>query len=121
VTAPVLALVLLQLKHFAADFVLQTERQVRFKGVYGAAPGIQHAGTHALLTLPCLLAAGVAPVAALAAAGAELAVHYHQDWLKERVGRLAALTPANRGYWMLLGADQLVHQLTYAAMVGLLV
>lgn len=119
-TPLVLALLLLQLKHFAADFVLQTERQVRFKGVYGALPGVQHAGTHALLTLPCLLAAGISPLAAAAAAGAELAVHYHQDWLREQVVRRAAFTTADKGYWVLLGADQLVHQLTYVAMVALL-
>lgn len=115
-----LALLLLQVKHFLGDFVFQTQRQVQYKGVYGAWPGLEHSGLHAAMSVPCLLLAGAAPVAALVAALIEFVVHYHQDWARERFVRRTGLTPAARQYWVLLGADQLVHQLTYVAIVWVL-
>ena len=114
-----LGFTLLLVKHFLGDFVLQTQRQVTEKGSYGRRGGIEHAGIHAALTIPCLLAIGVAPGTALAAAAAELVVHYHIDWGKEQVNRVAGYTPAEPRFWVLLGGDQLAHQLTYVAMLGL--
>jgi hypothetical protein len=120
VSLEVAALALLLLKHFLGDFVLQTARQAQFKGVYGHRAGLEHSGIHVLLTVPCLLVVGIAPGAALAAAAAEFVVHYHEDWLKELINRRYGLTRAHKAYWVVLGADQLVHQLTYVAMVAVL-
>lgn len=118
--AVLLALLLLQVKHFAGDFVLQSSRQARFKGIYGHRAGLEHAGTHAALTIPCLLAVGISPRLALAAAAIEFVIHYHEDWFKARISRRIGLMPDGRAYWAMFGADQLVHQLTYLAMAGLL-
>jgi hypothetical protein len=52
---------------------------------------------------------------------AEFIIHYHTDWLKETVDRRMNWTYQNRGYWIVFGADQLVHQLTYLGLVVLLV
>lgn len=110
-------LLLLLVKHFIGDFVMQTPRHVEGKRRYGAPAGVEHAAIHSALTVPCLLAVGVAVVPALLAATAELAVHYHLDWGKERIVRSRGLTPAEHGYWILLGGDQLAHQLTYLGIV----
>ena len=119
-TTMLIALALLQIKHFLADFVLQSARMAQFKGVYWHRAGFEHSGIHVALTLPCLLAVGVAPVPALAAAAAEFVVHYHEDWLKDRISRSGGYTTADKAYWVILGADQLVHQLTYVALVAIL-
>lgn len=113
------ALVLLQVKHFLGDFVLQTGNQARNKGTYGHPAGLTHAATHASLTVPCMLIFGIAPLYIALAAAVELALHYHQDWLKERV--TARFRGSTKVYWAIFGGDQLLHQLFYVALVVILI
>jgi hypothetical protein len=111
---------LLLAKHFVGDFVLPTRRQLEEKKRYGARGGLEHAGLHAALSLPCLLVVGAALLPALLVVLAEFALHYHIDWTKERLNASGGYTPADRGFWVLLGADQLAHHLTYVAMLWIL-
>jgi hypothetical protein len=52
---------------------------------------------------------------------AEFVVHYHIDWLKEQVMKRTGWQTADNGYWWALGGDQLLHQLSYVAIAGVLV
>jgi len=110
-------LALLQIKHFICDFVLQTIRHVQFKGIYGHPAGLEHSGIHVVGSVPCLWLVGASWPAIAAIAAAEFAIHYHQDWFKERVVKRNKWTFTDHQYWIALGADQLVHQLTYIAMI----
>ena len=110
-------LALLQTKHFICDFVLQTIRHVQSKGIYGHRAGLEHSAIHAIGTVPCLLIIGVTWVAAVAIAVVEFVIHYHEDWLKENVVKYYKWTFSDHQYWIALGADQLVHQFTYVAMI----
>lgn len=115
-----LAIVYLLVKHFIADFLLQTERQRREKGIYGAPGGLAHALTHIVLTAPVfwlLRTSSHTTIALLLAA--EFAVHYHLDWIKEEILRANGWGPQNRYFWWTLGADQMCHALTYVAIVWL--
>jgi len=116
-----LALALFALKHFLADFVLQPPWMTRGKGQYGHPGGFAHAAVHMAGSLPALIVLGAGPLAALLLILAEGVVHYHIDWTKETLTRRFAPDIRRAGYWVLLGADQLLHQLTYLAMVALLV
>ncbi len=121
-TAAVLvALSILLVKHFVCDFVLQTPYVIRGKGIYGHPGGLIHAGLHGIGTLPVFL---IYPAPAGLAAGivfAEMLVHYHIDWLKERIVRAKGWTSlAGTPFWIALGVDQLLHQLTYVAIVAVL-
>jgi hypothetical protein len=118
-TIPVLAFLLLQVKHFFGDFVLQSARHLEGKGRYGAWAGIEHAGVHAGLTFLCLGAVGLPPTLAVGIAALEWGVHYHLDWAKEQWAAKTRWTAQDRGYWVVFGADQLMHQLTYVGIVGL--
>ena len=113
-----LAITYLVLKHFFADYVLQTPYQFRNKGRYGHVGGLIHAGLHGLLTIPVfmILPAQSTEEAAIII-GAEIFVHYHTDYSKEQLVRGAGLTHIEAEYWWLFGADQLVHHLTYLAIV----
>jgi hypothetical protein len=113
-------LALLQIKHFICDFVLQTTRHVQFKGIYGHPAGLEHAGIHVLGSIPCLWLVGANWTATAAIAAAEFVIHYHQDWLKERLVKRNKWGFTDHQYWIALGADQLVHQLTYIAMIVVL-
>ncbi len=115
------ALVLLQVKHFLFDFVFQTPYQFRNKGIYGHPGGLLHAGLHAFGSLPALFVLQGANTALLAGiVAAEFVVHYHVDWLKERVTRTHGWTSEDAGFWFALGADQLAHHLTYTAILVVL-
>ncbi len=118
VHAALAAIAYLLLKHAVADFYLQSEAQWRQKGTYGARGGITHAATHILLTMPLFLLfpTGSAGLAAGILA-AEFVVHYHIDWAKEQIIRRAGWTNTDQQFWWALGTDQLLHGLTYVAIL----
>jgi hypothetical protein len=114
------AMAYLLVKHAIADFLLQTEFQRREKGRYGAPGGLVHCLIHILATAPVfwlLPAISMATAAALLAA--EFAIHYHLDWTKDWYVRSRRLTAEKPEYWWALGFDQLLHGLTYVALIWL--
>ena len=113
-------LVLLQSKHFLADYVLQTPFMFQNKGRYGHPGGVLHAGFHAGLTAVVLLLAGVAGNVLIWVVLAEFLVHYHVDWAKEKYHKNNNLSPELPRYWNLHGLDQWLHQLTYVTIVWVL-
>lgn len=116
------AVAVLMLKHMAADFFLQTPYQYCNKGLYGHPGGLLHSFIHIALTpLVYLVLAPVSLLLALGIALGEFAVHYHVDWAKEQITRRNGFTPQTPGFWHALGIDQLLHGLTYLAIVAVLI
>lgn len=111
----------LQIKHVLADFYLQTSWMVQTKGIYGHLGGLAHTGVHVLLSGSVLVWAGLAWWLLLAVLIVEFVVHYHTDWTKDRLVRREGVGPSDSKFWNLTGIDQFVHQLTYLAMVGVVV
>lgn len=110
-------LFLLVLKHFIADFVLQSEYQVRQKGRYGAGGGIEHAGIHGLFTTLILFSFLESAMPAMVFGLIDSVVHYHIDYVKARFGTRDPNTPA---FWRQLGLDQFCHQCFYIWLVWVL-
>jgi hypothetical protein len=122
-TLVILLLVLLGIKHFVCDFLLQNDRMLSDKGFYGAPGGIKHAVIHAIgttivlfLILPWRLDAHLAAIILGMLDGA---IHYHIDWAKTNLSR--GLTPADKKFWIWLGADQGLHYLTYVLIIAIIV
>lgn len=115
------ALILLQIKHFLFDFVFQTAYQLKNKGTYGHPGGLLHAGLHAAGSLPAVLLLRPSGLMVIGIVMAEFAVHYHTDWLKERVMKTHGWKVEDDNFWIALGADQLTHHLTYTAILIALV
>ena len=121
-----LALLLLQLKHFVCDFVTQTPYQLRYKGVYGHPAGLLHVGHHAVgsaIVLAVLngatpLSTSLALIVALLAA--ESFFHYHVDWAKEQLIK-PYVKEQGAAYWAIFGLDQFLHQASYVAMAYVLI
>lgn len=115
--------VMFYIKHFICDYVLQFHYMIEEKGTYGAAGGIHHSGIHAVGTfIVLILAFGLDPHNAFVAAKLALfdfLVHYHIDWAKMNLGQ--GLTPSDKKYWWYLGGDQMLHYVTYAFIIGLLI
>lgn len=111
-------LALFQLKHFVCDWVIQTDQQIRHKGRYMDLTGVTHSIDHAILTVAVIL-----PFSSRWAFTAGLVdgiIHYHVDWLKQNLCFQWSLNPGDKKFWVLMGADQLLHQLTYLALVFLI-
>ena len=115
-SAAITLLALLLVKHFICDFVLQTPWQIAEKGIYGAPGGIVHSGIHIAGTLVALLAVRTPLSVTLPVLIAEFAVHYHIDWGKEQTVRRLDWRSGAR-FWNAMGFDQLLHGLTYLAIV----
>jgi hypothetical protein len=119
----VILLALFGIKHFICDFVLQNNKMLKDKGTYGAPGGLSHAATHALGTLIVLFIALPwnigAHIAAVALAVADGIIHYHIDWIKTNIAK--PYTPKDQEFWILLGADQGLHYLTYIGIIAILV
>jgi len=113
----ILLLALFGIKHFICDFSLQFSYMIADKGIYGARGGIEHALCHALGTwfvlLPIFGMLGMLP------ALVDGILHYHIDWTKQQLNR--GYTPADREFWIWLGADQALHYLTYILIIGWIV
>ncbi|MGY3438983.1 MULTISPECIES: DUF3307 domain-containing protein [unclassified Marinovum] len=109
----------LQIKHLFADFLMQTRYMLDGKGRYGHPGGLAHAGVHGGMSFVLLALANVPLVAVAGLVLAEIVVHYHLDWGKERWCQKHRLGPTRPGFWRAFGADQTLHQLTYLAMAAL--
>lgn len=115
-TVLLLCLLLCQIKHLIVDWCWQTPYELCHKGIYGHWGGIQHAGKNAIGTALCFVPALLVGAPAWMIAGvlaADFAAHLHIDWLKVRINTVLGLTPDQKGYWAMMGADQTAHQLCY--------
>jgi hypothetical protein len=113
--AAISLLVLLQVKHWYIDFVNQTMEEVHSKGIYGDRAGIMHSAKQGAGTFLCILlltGSGFYPEAFLLGL-LDFAVHYHVDWTKININKKKNYTVETPEFWMWLGFDQLMHQLTY--------
>ena len=114
-------MLLLQVKHYVADFVIQTYAQTVRKGIYRDPVGISHSIDHingSLIVL--LLASFIIPLhlpLVLALCIIEGILHYHIDYIKVKYG-VKDLTKSL--FWNQFGMDQFAHQLTYLLMILIL-
>jgi len=113
------ALLGLFIKHFICDFPLQASPWMyRNKSIYGHAGGIAHAAIHGIGTL--IVLAFWLGASAWIFALADMVIHYHIDWAKMNASNKFGLQANNsEWFWILLGFDQLLHHLTYFAIVAI--
>lgn len=113
------ALLLLFVKHFICDFPLQAfPWMYRNKGTYLHPGGIAHAAVHGLATFIILFfwLGSTGWIWALI----DMLIHYHIDWSKMNLSAKFNLKADNsEWFWILLGFDQLLHHLTYFAIIYL--
>jgi len=107
----------LEIKHYVADYVVQPGWMLAGKGDIFHPGGYAHAGLHAGLTLLVLLVMGTPAALAAALGAAEFVLHYGLDYAKAHYAAGLDMGRRPRRYWVLHGLDQLAHQLTYAAIL----
>jgi len=113
----ILLLVLLQIKHWYADFKIQTYMQTVKKGVWLDPIGMTHTRDHMLASLVVLLLFSfihaIAPLTILMVVTLEGIYHYLVDYTKVKYGSKDNTTPL---YWNQFGLDQMAHQMSYLIM-----
>jgi hypothetical protein len=110
---------LLLIKHFVFDFYYQPPFMWQNKGTFGHWGGIVHSGLHSIATFVILLFF-TSPAIAVLAVVFEFVVHYLTDYAKMNINRVKGWTATTHNeFWQLTGLDQLVHQLTYVAIVAM--
>ena len=110
---------LLFVKHFIVDFPMQQPYQWMNKGTYGHPGGLLHAGLHGLGTFVCFVAFLISWQWAVLCAVVDAVIHYHVDWAKMNINkRYGWQADKHEQFWVLLGADQLAHSLTYVGLVA---
>lgn len=112
------ALLGLFIKHFICDFPLQMFPWLyQNKGRYLHFGGIAHAGLHGIGTL-FVLSFFLDIKASITYATIDILLHYHIDWAKMNLTSYYDLKPnKSEWFWVLLGLDQLLHHLTYFAII----
>lgn len=112
-------MIALLIKHFFADFPMQTPYMLKGKSSLTGwfLPLLSHAAVHAILTAAVLAVAGVPATLIAVLATAELALHVAIDRLKAHPKLGGRWNPAQPQFWWALGADQLAHGLCYCAIV----
>lgn len=110
-------LVWLQVKHFAADYLLQSPRIIAGKGYFNRPGGYVHAAIHVLGTAPALFYVGLGAGLILLLLAAEFVIHFAVDHLKAIQSRARPQSPSSARFWAMHGADQLAHHLTYSAIL----
>ena len=115
-----LLLLLFQLKHWYADFKIQTYMQTVKKGVWLDPIGISHSLDHVWTSFVILLVFSLIvhpiPVSIIISIGiVEGIIHYFIDYVKVKYGCKDITKPL---FWNQFGLDQLGHQITYLAIVA---
>jgi hypothetical protein len=110
---------LLQIKHWYADFKIQTYMQTVRKGIYRDLIGISHSLDHTWTSMVVLLVfslfvSPIHPALIVVVPMLEGIAHYHIDWTKVKYGCKDNTKPL---FWNQFGLDQLAHQLTYIIMI----
>ena len=115
-------LTLLQIKHWYADFKIQTYMQTVKKGVWLDPIGISHTMDHIWCSLVALLVFSIIfPVNThliIPIVIVEGILHYTIDFTKVKYGCKDNTKPL---FWNQFGLDQLAHQICYMAMAYILI
>lgn len=118
-TELLILLVGFQVKHYLADYVLQTPIMLKGKDDLRAPGGYLHAGVHVAGSLVVLVSAQTNWLTIMGLLVAEFIAHYLLDFAKIGYSKNVRFEAAPARYWQLHGVDQLGHQLTYVVMTVL--
>lgn len=118
ITSILILFILFQFKHFICDFAVPSLPYMNNKTSPEGCPGnVLHAAIHGLGTLIVLSVVQLPFHLPFLIGAIDAIIHFGIDWSNIRMGNDLKLNSSEPSFWMLLGADQLFHQLTYAFLI----
>ena len=115
-------LVLFQIKHFAADFPLQTQYMLgKFKKDNWILPLSAHAAVNAFITLTIALAFSDSFYVITFVTLVDFITHFIMDRIKASPDLLGKWKPTDTMFWNVVGIDQMVHHLTHYFIIYLII
>jgi hypothetical protein len=114
-------LVWLQVKHFIADYLLQSPWIIAGKGHLDRPGGYAHAVVHIIGTAPALIYVGLGGGLIALLLAAEFIIHFTVDHIKALQARKEPQSLASARFWAMHGADQLAHHLTYSGIIFIVI
>lgn len=109
-----LLITLFLVKHFVADWMLQSSEMAAKKGT-DLMWLAKHCGIHVAATAVVLLPFLTLPTI-VGILLTEFIVHFATDWFKARPAMAQKYPMPTHNFWVLIGADQLAHQLFYLSL-----
>jgi hypothetical protein len=111
----ILVLLLIQLKHFVIDYVVQSDSAQLRKSNYFDHWSIVHSVTHGAATaVSFIIVFPSEPILAAAMGFLDVFLHHHIDYAKTRIEDTKNPIISVRYLW---GVDQLFHQLSYLGLL----
>ena len=107
----------LEIKHYIADYFLQPGWMLGGKGDFRKPGGYAHAGIHAAFSFVVLLVFGTPLWLAASCSWPSSSSTTRSTTPKSTIRWASHVDKDPRRFWALHGIDQLTHQLTYAAMI----
>ncbi len=106
--------VLLNLKHFICEYILQDEHIFKARFRYGSINSFVHTLYHAFGTMVAglLLKFDLALIVGLVLI--EAVIHYHIDWA---IAHFGAKSYKDKKYWQWFGAEEFLHHITFILMI----
>lgn len=102
------------MKHWVADFVLQTPYMLQKGDAHGwVFPLMAHVGVHLIGSAPIILIVHWKYGWLLLMEGV---IHFTVDRIKASPFMWGRYVPSDKAFWITLGFDQLVHNITYVVM-----
>jgi hypothetical protein len=115
-------LIVFQIKHFLADYPLQTEYMLgKFKAKDWEMPLFSHAAVHALMTFGIVSYYLNDLRIAIFMGLFDLVVHFTVDRVKASPYLFGKYKPTEKMFWNALGADQFMHHITHYIVIFVIV
>lgn len=111
-------LVVFQLKHFVADYPLQTPYMLaKFQELGWVKPLAAHCLVHAVLTGGILLILAIPLWLIVSLMAFDFTVHFVMDRIKASPKMLGRYNVTEKKFWWSLGFDQMIHHITHYVII----
>ena len=115
-------LILFQIKHFAADYPLQTQYMLgKFKRDDWIMPLSFHSGVHALFTLTIAITFANSLYTIIFVTITDFIIHFIMDRIKASPDLLGKWKPTDTMFWNIVGIDQMVHHFTHYFIIYIII
>ena len=122
ITSIFLLLVAFQLKHFIADYPLQTQYMLgKTKATGWIKPLAAHAAVHAWFTFLIILFISPDNYLLYLLVLVDFVIHFTVDRIKASPKLGGKFNPTQPYFWWALGADQMAHHLTHYVFIYILI